>query len=129
MEIRPGPATPAHGSATIAAMTIATELAWWAAQPLDAWQPVGDNSKVGPAKTAGEPKLTAPSKVSRKDYQGGILACLRAYRVAYENREHMTYTEGPDRWSGITEDRRSIKGEYPPTVTARRALRGACGTA
>jgi len=97
---------------------IATELSWWEAQPLDPWQPVGDQTKLAPQfghdpKAPREFKLTPPSRLSRKDYAGGVLACLRAFRVAYENRAHMTYTEGPTRWDGIEHQRRSIKGQYP----------------
>lgn len=41
------------------------------------------------------------------------LAAVRSAYVAHQNAAHMTYTEGPLRWSGITQDRRGWKGSYP----------------
>lgn len=97
---------------------IQTELDWWAAQPLDKWQPVGDNGSLAPhhghdRDTPREFALSPALRVARKDYRAGVHACLRSFRVAYENRAHMTYTEGSSRWDGIEHDRRSIDGEYP----------------
>lgn len=67
--------------------------------------PFGDNSLI-----AG----TTPVRLSVKDYRGTVSALLRAARVGYEHREYMTYTEGSLRWSGITEQRRSVDNQYPP---------------
>lgn len=67
--------------------------------------PFSDNSKLA---------TVAPVKLSAKQYHGAIQALLRAARVAYANRAHMTYTEGSLRWSGIADQRRSVDGQYPP---------------
>jgi hypothetical protein len=68
--------------------------------------PFGDDSVHAP--------LVAPVKLTVDEYNGTIKALLRAATVAYDNRSHMTYTEGSLRWSGISEQRRSIDGQYPP---------------
>jgi hypothetical protein len=92
------------------------ELAWWAEQPLDPWHPVGDNSKLAPAgwKPPATDELTAPVELSPAHYRGLVHAMLRGARTGVENREHMTYSEGANRNSGVVLDRRSILGQFPP---------------
>lgn len=92
------------------------ELAYFANLPTDAWQPIGDGSKNPPPgfePQTGALELTPPVKLSSRHYHGAMHAILRAAHVAYENRAHATYTEGPARWDGIANHRRSILGEYP----------------
>ena len=68
---------------------------------------VGDDSAHQPQPQIAPPLTGADAKELRR-------VIMRAANLGVKLHRSMTYTEGPGRWSGITQERRSILDETPP---------------
>jgi cell wall-associated NlpC family hydrolase len=55
----------------------------------------------------------SPFGLNGKERQRAREIAVYAAMVAYHNRDHMIYSEGSARWSGIDDHRLGYKGEFP----------------